>query len=764
MNARDAAEWILIHKTHANPIAYISGYHHLKGHEDNHNKDQLHSNLFVKSKIYPNDNHPLFKEVKNKILNWVDNLDQTTPKSNLSEGEIRGHHLVRKMVRDKKIFVTKADKGGAILVMNYDDVVNAVEEDLADKNNFEPLKVDALKETAENVKKIVLQLEEKGLIKEEDKTMITGLNKNDNMKRNAAYRAQPTYCYPLFKLHKLNEDEIQAKTIPPHRLVHAMKYGPLYRLEKWVSPYLTDISTTYCGEEFILDDNDLLGQISTINESGTLNMYNSNIHLFTIDVKALYPSINPSLALQALDDAILSDLTINVNTKGAVKEMTKFILEIAFISYKGVDYKVKQGIPTGGSTSRQMADTFLHWMLFKHQDCLSSENRFWELILLWRRFIDDILGIWIGTTRQFTLFMIDLNTRAATFVINFDKYQIGQSVEFLDTRCYLQFDEETNSMTIQYRLFKKPTDARRYLRTDSYHPPHTFKSVPKSQMLRVIKVNSKEQQRCEDLDTLIDDMVKCGYNKEELTNLKEQLLHPEDEMLAEELFNLDNESNVEETEIIAPSRPLIFVCEYFKDVNKLKSYLLTLKGDLTKLIGDTKIMIATRKGPSIGSQVMKNRQLGELERDFDNIGQKCGARNCKTCPRMLEEDAITANGVKFKLPKNVNCKSTNVIYGDVCQDPECVQNGENLYVGQTLQAFHKRNNGHRNCFNADDFEKSALSTHAMLDHDFNINFDNYKCAILKKTSHLNLDREEYKFTEKLRTNVLGLNRCKIVGD
>ena len=107
---------------------------------------------------------------------------------------------------------------------------------------------------------------------------------------------------------------------------------------------------------------------------------------------------------------------------------------------------------------------------------------------------------------------------------------------------------------------------------------------------------------------------------------------------------------------------------------------------------------------------------------------------------------------------------TNVIYGDVCQDPECVQNGENLYVGQTLQAFHKRNNGHRNCFNADDFEKSALSTHAMLDHDFNINFDNYKCAILKKTSHLNLDREEYKFTEKLRTNVLGLNRCKIVGD
>ena len=93
-------------------------------------------------------------------------------------------------------------------------------------------------------------------------------------------------------------------------------------------------------------------------------------------------------------------------------------------------------------------------------------------------------------------------------------------------------DSKTKCMSIQYRLFKKPTDARRYLRTDSYHPPHTFHSVPKSQMLWVIKVNSQEQRRCEDLDVLIDDMSKCGYNKEKLINLKEELLHPEDEKLA----------------------------------------------------------------------------------------------------------------------------------------------------------------------------------------------------------------------------------------
>ena len=61
-----------------------------------------------------------------------------------------------------------------------------------------------------------------------------------------------------------------------------------------------------------------------------------------------------------------------------------------------------------------------------------------------------------------------------------------------------------------------------------------------------------------------------------------------------------------------------------------------------------------------------------------------------------------------------------------------MQKGENLYVGQTFQPLNKRNNGHRGCFNDNDFEKSALATHAKLDHNFMIDFDNFKCAILKK--------------------------------
>ena len=278
-------------------------------------------------------------------------------------------------------------------------------------------------------------------------------------------------------------------------------------------------------------------------------------------------------------------------------------------------------------------------------------------------------------------------------------------------------------------------------------------------MLRLSRVNSKDSTRQEDLNDLIEDFIKCGYNQEKLHKIKDDILHPEDDILAEELRGLDKEGQSDFTE---QKSPLIFICEYFKDIDKLKTFLNSLGDDLNKLIGSTKIMVACRKGPNIGNMVVKNRSLGEIDKEPNNRGQKCGARNCKTCSVMLEESEISCNGISLKLPKNVNCKTSNVIYGDLCQDAICVQRGENLYVGQTFQPLNKRNNGHRGCFNDNDFEKSALATHAKLDHNFMIDFDNFKCAILKKTSHLNLDREEYKFTERLRTNVLGLNRCKIV--
>ena len=138
--------------------------------------------------------------------------------------------------------------------------------------------------------------------------------------------------------------------------------------------------------------------------------------------------------------------------------------------------------------------------------------------------------------------------------------------------------------------------------------------------------------------------------------------------------------------------------------------------------------------------------------------QKCGRINCKTCPTMIEADSVTVNGYTARLPNNVDCKSTGVIYVQTCT--ACDKH--NSYVGQTRQEFRERNNGHRNKFTMTKHEDSALSHHSYMDHGLGVKLKNFACAIVKKCKFRQLDREEFKFIERFQTLTKGLNRCKVI--
>ena len=188
----------------------------------------------------------------------------------------------------------------------------------------------------------------------------TGLTDKNKPKQAPEYRAESPYAYPSFKIHKLTADEIEQKKIPPVRLIHASKYSPLYRAEKWTSPYLTKLSRKYCEKEFILDRKELLKMIDDLNNSKTLE--NQSVHLFTLDVEKLYPSIQPELAIQAIEDLLESTRDEEESRLGeAILSFVKLSFAESYVTYKDGVYKPKVGIPTGGSLSRKIADSFLHW-------------------------------------------------------------------------------------------------------------------------------------------------------------------------------------------------------------------------------------------------------------------------------------------------------------------------------------------------------------------------------------------------------------------
>ncbi|KAL5257197.1 hypothetical protein ACHWQZ_G012210 [Mnemiopsis leidyi] len=603
-----------------------------------------------------------------------------------------------------------------------------------------------MEETKSEIAREVLAQEASGNITSKDKTLITGLNSDNNMKHSPDYRPVPPKIWPLFKVHKLSEAQIKDKVIPPQRFINAAKHGPLYRLGQWSSPHLTKISKSYCGEEFLLDTPHLLKKVEEYN----IAPQEGNVLLATLDVEALYPSINPDLAIEAMRHAFESDNTTTGGIKEALLKFTELSFKRSCVTFRDNVYKSKIGIPTGGCDSRQIADIFLHWLT---QNKLKSNLPWDRLITLFLRYIDDCFLIWKGTARQFSHFVQKLNELAAHFGIKFGSWELGKEINFLDITLYLD-----GSNKIQYKLYTKPTDARNYLRTDSFHPNHVFNSVAFSQMLRVANRNSREETRQSDLQQLKSDLHRSGHDMAKLDNL---------EVKVREQSWSSSATTVEET--AHPKTNIVFPVQYFLELPQLKAVLRDIESDIEVLLGPTKIVTASKKGRSIGNKILRNSSICRAPiEDSSNWVQSCNAPRCLTCKHMCKAgDVFVVNDQTLKVPAKFNSKTRNCIYIAQCKLCSQIREGdyqvvyEDTYFGQTMQKFNQRVNGHRSCFKFEDRNKSALSMHAFEHHGGNFSIENYKFAILKDCNPRALNREEFRYIERYRTNCLGLNRCKV---
>ena len=81
--------------------------------------DEMHKALRVKSNKYPDFSTPLLEEVKTKIQSWLLNFTPTLPEPNISPQALQGRKWVVDNVKSHNIFVTRADKGGAIIILLY---------------------------------------------------------------------------------------------------------------------------------------------------------------------------------------------------------------------------------------------------------------------------------------------------------------------------------------------------------------------------------------------------------------------------------------------------------------------------------------------------------------------------------------------------------------------------------------------------------------------------------------------------------------------
>ena len=182
---------------------------------------------------------------------------------------------------------------------------------------------------------------------------------------------------PKLELLRIPPNEVAARI--PSRLVVGMSSCQLSRTQIWLEHLLTPLSITYGAFEHIKDSSDFLKHLENVKETGQNQGWDwDNMVLFSVDIKALYPSIKFEFLVLALNRCFDKHTDWSNNVKSHLVELIVYTLENQQIYWEHNFYTLRQGIPTGGKHSVPLANillTFIMIYTFETNNDLNKNSR-----------------------------------------------------------------------------------------------------------------------------------------------------------------------------------------------------------------------------------------------------------------------------------------------------------------------------------------------------------------------------------------------------
>ena len=122
------------------------------------------------------------------------------------------------------------------------------------------------------------------------------------------------------------------------------------------------------------------------------------------------------------------------------------------------------------------------------------------------------------------------------------------------------------------------------------------------------------------------------------------------------------------------------------------------------------------------------------------------------CPYIKEGKNITKNGIKWKINKQINCNTFNIVYTIQCKKERCKE----VYIGETKIMIKIRLDDHRGYVNNDvnTATGSHFNQHCHCLADLSVTILE---QVKKSNDSYRKEREEY-FIRKFNTLHKGMNR------
>ncbi|XP_069466482.1 uncharacterized protein [Ambystoma mexicanum] len=552
---------------------------------------------------------------------------------------------VEQLAKDEDLTIKPADKGGAIVIMDSSYYTRRCLELLNDTVTYTKLDNDPLLRIKAIIQKAIDNALENNWI--DSKTSQFLINK---------YPITPVF-YGLPKVHKDNIN-------PPLRPIVAGTdsiFDPLaIYVDRLLQPLIQEIPT------YLKDTTDFLNCLQEIIALDT------SCILFSMDVCSLYTSIPHIEGVDAVLWLLLNHEHIRGN-KEFIVELLEIILHNSYFRFQGQYYVQSSGTSMGSAMAPVYANTYMY--KFEKENVL--DHPFWSFkILTWKRYIDDIFGIWCGTRDELDLFLEHLNSVNNT--IKFTMEVGDPSLHFLDVS--LQIKEGHIDTTV----YHKPTDVNNLLHFSSFHPKPMLKSLPFSQMLRLKRIISDPAGLDSECSFLVERFGSRGYpdtitgearNRSE-TFTKEQLRIPK---------------------VKDKSTPLLYISKYSRQSFQISK---TLRKNWTILHNDPSLlklfpkapMMAFKRGHNLKDKLVRaERPPKDKQLVLSTIKKGTfPCLNCTNCNNVIKGETIShpQTGKKFKIRDFSTCLSAGVIYSLKCP---CGK----LYIGQTTRPVKERWSEHK---------------------------------------------------------------------
>ena len=127
----------------------------------------------------------------------------------------------------------------------------------------------------------------------------------------------------------------------------------------------------------------------------------------------------------------------------------------------------------------------------------------------WKRFVDDVFGVWRGSKEEFLKFVDICNQNEERIKVTFEICE--KEAVFLDVKV---MRKEDGGITTD--LYIKPTDRTRYLHKDSDHPRHVKEGIAKGQARRLRRICSEDGDYWKNAEHTKEKMVKRGYGEQQV--------------------------------------------------------------------------------------------------------------------------------------------------------------------------------------------------------------------------------------------------------